>query len=401
MIILLPLYVADSPFWEGENGQSLLRDALLRIREEGSGLRYVAASDSPVLLDMAGECGWENVRAAGPDTDCLRVVPGMEASLKAVRDMALPDEPVLVGNFRNPFLDAAMIRQAAELYAAHPGFGLLSVRAPSDHPCQFNQYLRFEGAGLLVLRDEAAPGLSLSCPWEWEWFEEVAGQTDYAFDEMTFGLKPVEGESLFLKKQDALHARCVVDEGKGGFANPVAPLREGGIVRADAIDGSRCRISFAIGAKNDLLLQVIPFSPETVHWESASEVTSRWPHPVQEVPFPDDCAGMLFFLFSVVEDGGYDMVSAFVPPGAPWAVKIGGANGRVSLDTGKVIHGRQAFPRIYAPDETLCVLPGVPGQAYDLAILERGYPLELGRRSFIIEEGLDFIAYEILRRQDA
>lgn len=159
MILVIPIYLgSQKTLWCGDAGRSILAsrvsaalgvqgvDQVLVVTDEESEalVGIVPSGDSRVCIV---------VREPTPHREASRFLPpGTHAALEAVREMTgRVDVPVMVVDFRCPFVSSEDMASALREHAASGRSTLITVTDVRDNPCQLEKYYNIADMGVLHL----------------------------------------------------------------------------------------------------------------------------------------------------------------------------------------------------------------------------------------------------------
>jgi len=296
-----------------------------------------------------------------------------------------PAEAVVFVNPYNPLLRADLLRRFAASFLKDPGSPLVSVKHCRDHPCQLIRYWSLAEVDILYLLDpdfrfenaqgRASAGVMVaSKPFTPHRSEQyLPGGQFPGRPGGAPGQPRLDGpdEPVCQTAADGtLRLIFRLDPPAPGQGNPETDGRIAGVFgdqrnRAALIERTAAgekRLYFKpdSAVRPGFNLRLIPFGLTQTHWDRIIEIeaaTMETETPLS-APLPEDAVGCIACFLQESTDGRYDFQEMFQPAAATWCMRKGDL---FNLETGRAIHGRQAFPAVYRIDGGLaaCALQTV------------------------------------------
>lgn len=434
MILLIPIYPGrQKALWCGDAGRSILASRVSAALDVRGVDQVLVVTDEPEALEGIVPSGDSRVcgivREQPRHGEASRFLPtGTHAALEAVREMTgRVDVPVMVLDFRCPFVSGEDMASALREHAASGRSALITVTAVRDNPCQLERYYNIVDTGVLHLFESGERATSCleeagllswrPSPWAGGYVTRI-----FPFDWAAKGIAPVPPAG----KKKALYFRtCITDrvvaylpyEGGGGASSTDAPpclwvheserlarlvipsvgafwqqvpsqLPSGAALVGACVRGGETIIPYylymltdgryCLYTRNDMGGARLHLMPIT-----CSDTTGNIDEAVDGIQNGGFINGVMkcgsFFLFDrigkadafcfwllddVGDQGSYDL--RFDYPGEEVLWRTEESSGRkLTLTSGEHITGRQLFPDVYAPCSCVGILPACHYETYD------------------------------------
>ncbi|MFV0349620.1 MAG: hypothetical protein ACK5JO_13645 [Halodesulfovibrio sp.] len=467
MILVLPIYMGKrKTLWCSDSGRTILADRVHAALQAAGVEQVVVVTDEPDALhdvwprDAAGvRC---IVREANREREVSRFLPyGTRAALEAVQELTGGQgAPVMVADFRCPFVSSEDISSALSEFAASDRSSMVTVTAPRDNPCQLEGYYTISDVGLVhlfeaedvaeralhsidVLRylPPSRNGWRVTRPFPFDWaakgvvsggngsgrmrlFRRSRG-TDRTVEylpckEEGIGISADTPACLWLYESEQA-ARLVVAAGGVEGAVPLPLLSEGAELAGACIrkegtsvplrlfrlaDGRWCL--HASGDMGSVRLHLLPVGGAGGH-EAGHGVAIDAVEGFMEggCTFLFDCSAenmgalAFWFLRDAGDQGGYDLRLDYPGEGKLWHTEKGTGR-KLSMATGEHISGRQLFPEVYAPLRCLGILSACSYATYDSELAQgtcMGWVLP-AERALRIGSDFDMLVYSSMTDAD-
>ncbi|UZP66165.1 hypothetical protein N1030_11070 [Desulfovibrio mangrovi] len=469
MILVLPLFMgSQKALWCSDVGRAILAarlEAALRVLGVE---QVVAVTDDPEALEGIWPTEDGRIRRIVRDVDSAREVSrflplGTRTALEAVQEMTgRPDAPVMVADFRCPFVSGDDMAAALREYEASGRSAMVTVTAVRDNPCQLEGYYTIADAGVVNLfesggRGEAVleeagllerlssmwAGRFVTRPFPFDWAAKgVAAEGDGSGNALLYRRSPVtdrtvaylpyEGNGddsddpvcLWLYESEQ-QARLVVSseavlqqETPSRFPTGTelvgACVRKGGDsipFRLFRLPDGRCCLH-AGNHMGNARLHLVPVGDCAVR-DGGSGVVEGFMEGGRFFQF--DCADWtdragrtggadafaFWFLNEAGEQGGYDLRLEYPGEGVLWRTEKGSGR-KLTMTTGEHISGRQFFPDVYAPLSCIGILPACSYETYDSELAQGtcfGWVLP-SERALRIATGFDMLVFRSMSEGD-
>ena len=457
MILVFPIYLGkQKALWCSDAGRAILSARLhAALRVEGVD-QVVVVTDEPDVLhdvwppDAAGvRC---IVREANREREISRFLPyGTRAALDAVQAMAdEADMPVMVADFRCPFITSDDVSSALGEFAASGRASMVSVTALRDNPCQLEGYYTvadvgmvhifepaesgdavLQSAGVLAHLPASWSGRHVTRPFPFDWAARgIAAESREESGAVLFRRSHVTDRTVeylpFKEHQTAEISEApaclwlyeseqqarIVASSMGHVRQEVPPLLPagtelaGGCVRRGGAavpyrlfrlpDGRWCLYA-STDMGNDRL-HLVPVCGAGRR-EDTSPVAEGFMEGGRSFVFECSADGVdgfaFWFLKEVGDQGGYDLRLDYPGEGGLWHTEKGSGR-KLTLTTGEHISGRQLFPDVYAPMSCLGILSACSYETYDSELAQGmclGWVLPL-ERSLRIASEFDMLVFK-------
>lgn len=369
----------------------------LRLAEDLPDWQVLVASDDQDILAQAANLGLEVLslpRGDGPQgrpPACLS---------EALSPVSSPDDSLVIADWRNPDLDATIVREICLRMENSPGIWI-GLSEPDDHPVQANIYLNGRSWETHVLADDYWSdrlGLRVSVPRYVESFLPPLSGADWenAPEELVlvrlsgggFGrpprLIPPDRSPADLTELVANTRRAVSKSGlvflcgKDGVCRRVADpeLPPEAVIPFGRAAGRALFTAIGTPDGQDLYCRRLQpglhhlrirtsrdrtDEPPERHWfgltgsESTAFCVRGTDYVGPVIRRPDNRTDLLLHLDSQTLAGRADTSLPLGLENGGWKVTANGR--RVNQTTGRSIAGRQDFPSLWEPDRTLVALP--------------------------------------------
>lgn len=162
---IIPIFLGDNgTLWNSSAGKELMVKALRAALDACEIERLLVISDNSHVAALANSYGIESyVVDISKDFNRPRLLPrGSYVAMQYSREeLRLDFGTVVILGFRNPLVTGRLIDAAIRRFQAHKAPGLMSVRKPTDHPCQLNTYHKIEDVGFIHMFEDGYRAASL------------------------------------------------------------------------------------------------------------------------------------------------------------------------------------------------------------------------------------------------
>lgn len=386
MLIILPVFIADSLFWQSNDGLLLLKRFMHTIDEWKGGTSVLVVTDNRSILPLAMSFGFEAVETQKTTRDCELIPKGTQDALNQALQKHDPGQTVMVLGFTNPALDHDLLDKAISQQAQFPQAPMVSMTHSTDHLCQGDEYIDLLDIGTIHLFDahKRTKPFSNNLMQRGNLIQEALTPRENVSNCIPFLVNENENTvSIDFSNVPNIPSNAV---GAGWGLE--------GLVTIKTSDNG-----FSLAAPNIeglLSVTVIPCFKDGPAWAKAAEYVHNGSGKTFEFSLPRET---LSFLYSIEvlsqENGIFQIKRPLTCDGAPWEFDWA-HNRRINRKTGEYIHGRQAFPPMYEPEGNM-LITALSTVTNDDTFLAKTRGLVLDERyNHKIESAIDALLWEMV-----
>lgn len=360
-VACIPLAVRrDDPFWLSEDAFNYILDIVRPMAEWPFIERLLLPSDSPELAHKLRKQGFQALDMPPEPDHSPRLVPGARQALRLLVD-AGETLPVLLRDLRYPAVGPCETGQILDIWQPNPNTIVCSVHPPRDHPCQFYQGYRLNGAGFIHNLDlgfTASPeGFLASRPCLLPMGELPAADGSQTFWDTSLlqgaparQCSPIEaaaaGRILLSPEPDG---RCRLYFPRRSYPTDVRAVSLLAVDAPSAVlveESGRLELRFqdhgastSLSGSDTVVITALCGSEELSQPLSAGERIF--------FHFEPDGPGFYYFFCSQLKEGVADLLLHYQDGAHRWKIRN---DVLTSTDSGREIWGRQGFPDIHRID---------------------------------------------------
>ena len=364
MRILIPFFPDKAiNFWWTSKGISRIRDILTQAKAVNGVSEVIVLGEN--AMDLTPFSQLAEIKLVSRHADIL---PGIfppdtiSALAYASAEKALSKSDLMVINFRNIGLTKSCLKRAMLEYYASGKSACLSVKLSRNHLCQLQSYEKLVGVTCVhCLEDVSASDScneigSQSFPFDWTAVDEFIPDATVCVQEetRTSAIQSLLGsESNRLQQINSRLAKAMFDkENLKQITESLWGTNLVGIntlLRQGASDGNYIFEVEGLPSGPGTLF-ALPFNNYRAIPQEAFEVYSKDSSQFRVYRDLNGYAG-LFCLFSIpAYNSMYTIQERFPPVPDLWRLDKGNL---INAANDKIIHGRQNFPKLYEPNDSI------------------------------------------------
>lgn len=397
----MPVFIEEGmEYWLTAKGQEIIIKSLNTALQVSRAEKVIVFTNHEAVVRLAKSIGVETCLTDLCDGDRKSefFFRGTQSSIDYLEKInGRGFDTLCVLNFRNPFISKGFLDDAIEKFSRSDAPVLLSVKEPTDHPCQLSSFYKILDIGIIYFFDERKlirryirnsedHNYMITRPFFFDWSERGVFQTNHPLyririnEQSKIEYIPQKnsknlGDEMWAPLwiyENHTTARVLINMGRGVKDVLHHYLPEGAEAIGAAFNGNGRQVDALVvddagKGRTNLLFHMAhyPRPPHVVKYlcvnnggtlsNSAEVSMSR--NGIIDIPMSqslEDVSVIIYSILHVAENGSFDIKEFFPALYTLWEVdKITGK--RVNTKTGKTINGRQDFPEVFEADGSFVI----------------------------------------------